>query len=131
MSDVVREYLLQKDELIDALDLERSEHAQQISIAEVKISNLRSEHVREIAELDTWMSELEKEVADLKKKLELTFTWAAQADVENIDLQQRISELTAQLQDIATADTADWCRPEAGLQGMAREALLKANVMEE
>lgn len=103
MSDVVREYLLQKDELIDALDLERSEHAQQISIAEVKISNLRSEHVREIAELDTWMSELEKEVADLKAIIANWESWHelfGDRDREQtiIDLQQRISELTAQLQ---------------------------------
>jgi len=66
MSDLLRNHIADlRPELLALLDAERAEHQKQISLAEVRISNLRAEHeetfealCKEIAELHKCISEI-------------------------------------------------------------------------
>jgi len=39
------------------------------------------------------------------------------------DLGKRLAQARVALQEIATVNISDWCRPGPGLQGMAKEAI--------
>ena len=41
----------------------------------------------------------------------------------NVSLTIRLAQARVALQEIATVNTSDWCRPGPGLQGMAKEAI--------
>jgi len=41
----------------------------------------------------------------------------------NVSLTLRLAQARVALQEIATVNTSDWCRPASGLQGMAKEAI--------
>lgn len=96
MSDVVRDFILIADrrwpskkecvEAIKALDAERDAHAKQLSLAEVKISNLRAEHAEEVADG-------KEEYFDLEHKFEEAGRRIRQLEAQRNDLGRALAKI--------------------------------------